>query len=428
MKIKLTKKFVDTVPFGTKNDADIYFDEDLPGFTLYVGKQSKKYRLHKRINGKLCRNVVEESHLVTLTEAREKARLMMVNIKKGLDPYDGINAEEEIKKDGSDGPHVPTLREAYIYFKESKPELKERTIETYDSQILMRLEDWLDIPLNDISKSMISEKHRKISKASKAQANATMRALRSVWNYCRDSFLDEDEEYIIKEQPIKILNAKKDWNDIRPRTRHVEEEYLSTYFKTLIDHRDGASYKGLPYSNNARDILLMFMFTGVRLNEAQPLRWSDVDLKAGRIVFKATKNGSDYHMPIGDILLTILRDRKSTAAGSKWVFPTDVKHLDSHVKELSISYRNVAKKAGLHITPHDLRRTFGTVANSLNMNYPVLKKLLNHREAKVSDDVTLQYIQVSQRQLRDALNQIEGLYCQHASLTQDAVIARLRSY
>lgn len=422
MKIKLTKRFVDSVEYATSG-TDIYMDEVLTGFALRVGKQSKKYTLHKRINGKLYRNEVEETHLITLTEAREKASTMMVNIKKGLNVYDGYQAGP-VNQPASSA-DVPTLKEAYEYFKTMKPNLASRTIETYDQQILSRLSDWLELPLNDITKTMVSEKHKEISKRSKAQANATMRALRSVWNYCQDSFLDKNEEYIIKDQPIRILNAKKDWNKIKPRTRHVEEEYLGTYFQTLIEHRDGGSFKQAPYSNNARDILLLFMFTGVRLNEAQTLRWEDIDLEAGRIVFKATKNGSDYHMPTGKILQAILKERKRLSNGEKWVFPSDLKRSNNHVKDLSGSYKAISQKAGLYITPHDLRRTFGTVANSLNVNYPVLKILLNHREAKSSDDVTLQYIQVSQRQLRDALNEIEALYCKRINLSQEDVIEKL---
>jgi integrase len=78
----------------------------------------------------------------------------------------------------------------------------------------------------------------------------------------------------------------------------------------------------------------------------------------------------------------------------------------------------------LYITPHDLRRTFGTVANNSSISYPVLKRLLNHREAKSTDDVTLQYIQVSQRQLRDASNSIESFYCRLAGMTQDEIISK----
>ena len=94
-------------------------------------------------------------------------------------------------------------------------------------------------------------------------------------------------------------------------------------------------------------------------------------------------------------------------------------------KDLSASYKAIDKQIDLHIRPHDLRRTFGTVANSLSISYPVLKRLLNHRETKSSDDVTLQYVQVSQRQLRDALNSIESFYCEHLGMTQSDFIKAL---
>ena len=48
-----------------------------------------------------------------------------------------------------------------------------------------------------------------------------------------------------------------------------------------------------PHSNNARDLMLMFMLTGVRLNEGQNLEWSDVDLDNGLYHVRDTKNGSD---------------------------------------------------------------------------------------------------------------------------------------
>lgn len=421
MKVKLTKKFIDSVDYTAKG-TEIYMDDVLTGFALRVGKQSKRYTLHKRINGKLYRDEVEETHLITLTEAREKASIMMANIKKGLHVYDGLHEVLEEPKDKTN--NVPTLRDAYTYFKSAKTSLAKGTIDTYDGQILNKLDDWLDISLNDISKSMISDKHKEISKHSKAQANATMRALRSVWNYCRDSFLDDNEDFLIKEQPVRILNAKKDWNIIKPRTKHVEEEYLGMYLKTLLNYVDRSSHLQAPHSNNARDIMLLFMFTGVRLNEAQPLKWSDVDLKAGRIVFKATKNGSNYHMPTSNILQAILKERWRLSSGKQWVFPSNLKASDDHIKDLSRSYKAISNQTNFYITPHDLRRTFGTVANNSSISYPVLKRLLNHREAKSSDDVTLQYIQVSQRQLRDASNSIESFYCQHAGMTQDEIISK----
>ena len=410
---KLSKTFIDNLKYDGKDK--IYQDSSLAGFAVFVRKSGKTYIVNKRVAGKLHRVVISDISLITLTEAREKAVTIISNLVQGIDP----------NKKQSDSPAtVTTLRECYEYFK-SKKTLTDETIKSYDRQILTLLKDWLDIPINDITKSMISDRHARLTKDSPAQANASMRVLRSVWNYCRDSFLDDDENFLIKEQPVRILNAKKDWNKVKPRTKHVEEEYLGAYLKTLLNYIDRSSHMQAPHSNNARDIMLLFMFTGVRLNEAQPLKWSDVDLKAGRIVFKDTKNGSDYHMPTSDILQALLKERFRLSAGKRWVFPSDLQASDDHIKDLSGSYKTIGNQANLYITPHDLRRTFGTVANHSSISYPVLKRLLNHREAKSSDDVTLQYIQVSQRQLREALNSIESFYCQHAGMTQSDFIKQL---
>lgn len=419
MKVKLTKRYVDSLPYSERTE--YHQDTELVGFAVCVGKKTKKYMVNKRINNKLCRVPISDVSLMTITEAREEAITIMSAIIKGEDPTSRSTAKNQ---DSEDSPDIPTLRECYAYFKVHK-KLTDRTISTYDRQVLTLLEDWLDLPLNNIGKSMIVEKHQELSKASPAQSNGAMRVLRSIWNYCRQSFLDDNEEPIIKEHPVSILNAKKDWNVLKPRTKHVAEEYLGNYLKTLVNFQDRSSHKQEQHSNNARDIQILFLLTGVRLNEAQPLRWSDVDLKAGKIELHNTKNGSNYTFPMGEILWAVMRNRAKFRDGGTWVFPSSRKNADIHVKDLSQAYRNLSAKVGLHITPHDLRRTFISVANSLEMSYPVLKKLLNHRESKSSDDVTLQYIQISQRQLRDALNSIEQRCCEQANTTQKEIIEKL---
>ena len=77
--------------------------------------------------------------------------------------------------------------------------------------------------------------------------------------------------------------------------------------------------------------------------------------------------------------------------------------------------------------PHDLRRTFSTVANILGLNVITIKKLLNHRRAKSSDDVTLQYIQVSKKQMRKTMNEIEAFIFNEAGMTQQDVINKYYS-
>lgn len=50
---------------------------------------------------------------------------------------------------------------------------------------------------------------------------------------------------------------------------------------------------------------------------------------------------------------------------------------------------------------------------------------MNHRAPRKSDDVTITYIQVSQRRLRIAMNDIEKYVFNEAGMTQDEVINKL---
>ena len=53
--------------------------------------------------------------------------------------------------------------------------------------------------------------------------------------------------------------------------------------------------------------------------------------------------------------------------------------------------------------PHDLRRTFATVAESLDLSWKTVKSLLNH---KMDDDVTAGYVISEAERLRSAMQRI----------------------
>ena len=108
-----------------------------------------------------------------------------------------------------------------------------------------------------------------------------------------------------------------------------------------------------------------------------------------------------------------------------WLFPSRLIEYDGNLTDISKQYKNIGDAAGIHITPHDLRRTFSTVGDILNLNISVIKRLMNHRTSKASDDVTLQYIQVSQKRLRAAMNDIEEFIFNEAGMSQDEVIEKL---
>ncbi len=69
----------------------------------------------------------------------------------------------------------------------------------------------------------------------------------------------------------------------------------------------------------------------------------------------------------------------------------------------------VIEETGKKFTVHDLRRTFITVAESLDIPAYALKRLLNHRS---SSDVTEGYIIIDVERLRKPMQMIANCLCQ----------------
>ncbi|CDZ77228.1 hypothetical protein BN59_03649 [Legionella massiliensis] len=73
----------------------------------------------------------------------------------------------------------------------------------------------------------------------------------------------------------------------------------------------------------------------------------------------------------------------------------------------------VVELSGVSFTVHDLRRTFATTAESLDLPAYALKRLLNH---KMTNDVTAGYIMRDVERLRTPMQRIaDHLNCQMAN-------------
>jgi len=106
-------------------------------------------------------------------------------------------------------------------------------------------------------------------------------------------------------------------------------------------------------------------------------------------------------LPLSDFLTGVLEQRRARCTGSPWVFPGPGK--TGHMIETKKFLLRVSAGSGVKFTLHDLRRTFITIAESLDVPYYALKRLLNHR---TNGDVTGGYIVVNAERLRDPVGQV----------------------
>jgi len=177
-----------------------------------------------------------------------------------------------------------------------------------------------------------------------------------------------------------------------PRLRLLAGEELSRFLQALNSEK-----QRIPVF--AIKILLM---SGLRSkSELFSLPWSEVDLEKGTVRLLHTKNSRVRTVAINTPALDLLKEMKSKADPEcPWVFPARCG--TGHLVDVRKPLEKILKKAGIpssSVTPHDLRRTFGSLAINAGIDICQIRDLLGHSNVTVTQRV---YAHLQQDTLRSA--------------------------
>lgn len=406
---KLTKTFIDSLELSPSKQV-LYRDTVTTGFGICVGGVKSYFVEKKMPNGKPKRKVIGKHGVYTLEQARTVAKQLLIDMDNGIDP---VKEKRQIKADAIAQDNLekstPTLLEALNNYKANK-ELSKNTITAYTNSIENYFNDWKDLKITDINEKMIRDRHKVISDSSsgKAQANLGMKVLSAIFNYSKKYYInDHGENIITTDNPVHILYDLRSWNKIKRKKNYIRADQQSDWgYCVATTHWIGQQNKDkFAYTN--QDYLFLIALTGFRREEAESVKWENIDLKYGTIKITDTKNGEDLMLPVGDELCKILKQRKEMSEGSEYVFPGKTE--GTHIVDRRIAREKVIEKSGIQFTYHDLRRTFTSIANSIAIGSYTIKKLINHTIEDSSNDVTDGYVQVSFDDLRKAMNMIEDV-------------------
>jgi integrase len=285
--------------------------------------------------------------------------------------------------------------EEYVSVRDLKPS----TISVYRRVITRSLKEWLHLPVVDITKTMVEDKHRLMSSGiskkgfpGKAYANLCFKTLQSLLNYAAEKF-EVDGKPLIAVNPVSRLTRTRAWHRIHPRTGVIPEYKMEAWYKAV----DGLASKGV------RDYFLLLLFSGLRRNEGACLKWSEIDFEARTLTIKRSqaKNHRDHVLPLSKFLFDLLSDRHATRSSSPYVFPG--RGGKSHLTDFRFWMMQIRAKSGCNFMIHDTRRSFLTAGERLEVPYYVLKRLANHN---VSGDTLIPYIVVSIERLREHMERI----------------------
>ena len=348
---------------------------------------------------------------MNMDDAEEKSKKYRQLIAGGIHPDDYENdRREKLKLEKAQQVALSvTLRkllEDYeksreIYSKGDAP----RTMKDRRNAITSVFREWLDKPIQEITKQIIEDKIYEWSsqRGSKGQALKTIRYLSAMMNYAKR--MD-----IIAENPCEILKGRISVGarrEVREFLEISESVDLLDHIGHLIDEHLNGHFLHTPYNLSPKEItptrLMMFeaialeLLTGLRKREVLGLRWEDVHLDEpdGKEYFKFIKSKQQEAMgvpitrPMKGIFERRLEDRKND-----YVFPSP-KNVNAPIDNERGAMGTLNKlmptlKSAPKIGSQVLRKTFATAAYSLGYSLEQIGLFTGHTSAIANTKVATQ--------------------------------------
>jgi integrase len=383
--MKLTKTRVEALPIPATGQA-LFWDEELSGFGVRVtASGARSYIVQGRANGKERRVTIGQhgkpingTETLTADKARKLAMGMIASLSKGVDPVIEKQREETL---------AVTLQDVCdVYLKERRTakggELTPQTKADIARHISKSFSEWADMPVATITRDMCSTRFSELTAKGPTQANQAFRILRALLNYAREAYRPGGVP-ILLENPVSVVSGKKMWNPNNAKNGRIPLEKVGAVWNLLQDKRTSTAV--LPSGQTGADIVLFLMLTGCRWSEAAQLTWDRVNLKNGTWHIPDPKNHNQVTFPLSAPARAMLETRPRID-GNNYVFPSRIKSGGGFLDNARPTMKQVSEVAGLHLTPHDLRRTFIAIGIKLKIEMWKLKLLTNH---VIQDDVTI---------------------------------------
>ncbi len=361
-KMQLTKRNIDKLPFTESGQVD-YFDTDLKGLVLRVGKNSKTFYIQvdvkDAVTGKF-KSVKEKLSVygeITLEQARHLAPDVIKRIREGRPA----------------AVSVPIMQDMYERYLRDKP-LNDATKLQYTSYLPRLFPTWLEIPLDKLhlvlTPDVVTERFYQVKENNgSGAASCSFKCLQAIVNYAEVIY----PQFVIK-NPFKVLSGAKMWPKIGSRDDYLEPAQVQLFVESLVTATPAH-----------RDCYLFTLYHGVRAQEAYTLQWSNVDFEKEIVTFwhETDVSKRTYTVPMSLQSKEILKRRKKAAVeNNAYVFPVQGSRGKSG--HLVLRAADIKRRTGINITVHGLRRTFITIGERLRLRREDINRLTGHTDSSVT--------------------------------------------
>jgi integrase len=356
--VMLTARFVDSIK-PTRGKRVEYFDEDVPGLALRVTERgAKSWTVLYRHRGRLRRLTLGSVDVLTLANARERARDELYAASKGADPA-------TVKQEGRKAETIGDLADLYIE-KWARP--RKRSWKA-DRNLLDRkvLPKWRHRAIVDIKRADVRQLVEGVAEAgAPIVANRVAALLSKLFSFA----LERD---LIEVSPaVRIRRPGRE--QARDRVLTDDELRLLWGAWDALSPPMAAFYR-------------LRLLTAQRGGEVGSMRWRDIDLERCWWTIPATssKNKLAHRVPLNDSAAAIIASLLATAAKDQ-VF---VLGAFQRTKGAGARGRRQQSEAAAtfpveNFRGHDLRRTAASLMASGSIPRLTISKILNHVERTVT--------------------------------------------
>jgi integrase len=386
-----------TCPSG---ESEVYlWDSGQPGLGLRVRSSgSRSYIFQRRLERQNIKITIGSPDSWDIDQARAEASRLSRLIDKGIDPREHAreevaakakaSSEARLAAQASEREHTRTtitLGHAWDdYLQASWPHWGERHKKNHlwamqtpglpykrgtGKTIAGPLYVLYNKPLAGLtSKQLEKLLANEIAKRPTAMAQA-YRILRAFLIWCA-----EQPRFKGLAPPTEVLTrtVKRMVPESKARKISLQKEQLGLWFEAIkkIDDPSQAAY------------LQFLLLAGARSTEAKTLRWIDVDFTWHTINIGDKVEG-ERTIPLTPYLAQTLN---ALPRRNEWVFSSARLSTTGHINEANHALTRAMQLAGLpHIAPHDLRRSFGTLAEWLDCPLGVVAQIQGHKPSALAE-------------------------------------------
>lgn len=367
MYIKINQTNIKKITYS--NNDIFYRDTVLTGFGIRAQKTKIVYFVEAKVHGKLIRKIIADVHKLSAEQARSEAKKLLGDMAKG------INIIEQNRKDKLIN---ITLKIAFTDFMTNR-ERATRTKQEYERTINKDFQEWLNTPLNAITRDMVIKKFKTKSLTAPAQANCLIKILNAIYTFAIE-YYRIDGKSVIFENPCNVFRVFKR-NPAKVRENIIEPDNLKKFWNTLTIFASD-SYK----MSQTKTLCKLCLLTGCREQEICTLKRNNIDLENRFIIIEQTKNKRNHIIPYGQEVENILLELCFHKNVDEYLFSTNtiIGHLKNHSKYI----KKLNQLCGIKFSLHDLRRSFTTYgAIYLHIDSKIMNILTNH----IIQDVTYKH-------------------------------------